>query len=109
MIANRPLNISWPTWLWSVGTSTNDNEKQMHLQTTWGTTLQLVPPFIWGCIYEVLELHHTMEANWIQKYCFNLLRQDILAFPALLINKENQKKYEIKCLADHTWLKTNTL
>jgi len=45
-----------------------------------------------------------MEASRIQKHCFDLLRQDILAFPALLMNKG---KKEIKSLDDHTWLKTD--
>jgi hypothetical protein len=38
--------------------------------------------------------HHAMETQCVQQYCFNLLREQFLAFSALLeTNMKNQNQY----------------
>lgn len=45
------------------------------------------------------KLHHTMEAGYVQKYSFNLLRQDLQTFLGLLMNK-NENDSNVSS-ADH--------
>lgn len=57
------------------------------------TSLQLVL-FILK-VEEKVPLHHSMEASRVQKHRFDLLRQHILPFPALLLNntRHNQQSF----------------